>query len=325
MVKKLTKEIIVKRSKELYGDKFNYDLFLNNNFKYTGNKQKIPVYCKECKKEFYATVADFLKGHNCPYCKKKIISKIWKKDFKTFVKEARKVHGNKYNYVEKTFIDYNHYTDIICPKHGVFKMRPHNHVSSQHQGCPMCYNERRGETLFYTTDEFIKKAKEIHGDKYNYSKVKYERSNKKVCIICSEHGEFWQAPNDHLRGHGCPKCNLHKMEMNIADFLSKNNVKFEQQYKVEWLGRQSLDFYLPEYNAAIECQGEQHFMVVPFWGGEKGFKCRQERDKIKKEKCDKHNIKIYYFCYKNFNFPYKVYTDEKKMLTEIMSNDRLHI
>lgn len=73
MVKKLTKEIIVKRSKELYGDKFNYDLFLNNNFKYTGNKQKIPVYCKECKKEFYATVADFLKGHNCPYCKKKII------------------------------------------------------------------------------------------------------------------------------------------------------------------------------------------------------------------------------------------------------------
>lgn len=76
------------------------------------------------------------------------ISKIWKKDFKTFVKEARKVHGNKYNYVEKTFIDYNHYTDIICPKHGVFKMRPHNHVSSQHQGCPMCYNERRGETLF---------------------------------------------------------------------------------------------------------------------------------------------------------------------------------
>lgn len=57
------------------------------------------------------------------------------------------------------------------------------------------------------------------------------------------------------------------------------------------------------------------------YGGEKGFKCRQKRDKIKKEKCDKHNIKIYYFCYKNFNFPYKVYTDEKKMLTEIMSND----
>ena len=57
-----------------------------------------------------------------------------------------------------------------------------------------------------TLSEFIKKAKEVHGDKYDYSKVKYVDANTKVCIICKKHGEFWQLPSNHIKGHGCVKC-----------------------------------------------------------------------------------------------------------------------
>ena len=53
---------------------------------------------------------------------------------------------------------------------------------------------------------FIECAFKQHGTKYDYSKIKYINTDTKVCIICSEHGEFWQTPNEHLKGCGCPVC-----------------------------------------------------------------------------------------------------------------------
>lgn len=57
-----------------------------------------------------------------------------------------------------------------------------------------------------TTEEFIERARKVHGDKYDYSGTDYINNRNKVCIFCPEHGEFWQAPSDHLKGQGCPKC-----------------------------------------------------------------------------------------------------------------------
>ena len=64
----------------------------------------------------------------------------------------------------------------------------------------------------YTKDIFIEKAIEKHGKKYDYSKVNYINSQTKVCIICSKHGEFWQNPNSHLNGRGCPKCGVDSLK-----------------------------------------------------------------------------------------------------------------
>ena len=55
-------------------------------------------------------------------------------------------------------------------------------------------------------EEFIEKARKIHGNKYDYSKVEYINNKTKVCISCPEHGEFWQTPDHHLRGCGCKLC-----------------------------------------------------------------------------------------------------------------------
>ena len=77
-----------------------------------------------------------------------------------------------------------------------------------------------------TTEEFIKKSEQIHGNKYIYEKVNYVNSHTKVCIICPEHGEFWQMPYSHLNGIGCKKCNLSKGEERIKRFLDDNKINY---------------------------------------------------------------------------------------------------
>lgn len=102
------------------------------------------------------------------------------------------------------------------------------------------------KTTRLTTEEFIKEAKEIHGDKYDYSKTIYKKVTEKVCIICPKHGEFWQKPNGHLSGNGCPKCKSSKMEEKFSKILISKGCNFEYQKKFSWLGRQSVDFYIKD-------------------------------------------------------------------------------
>jgi len=116
-----------------------------------------------------------------------------------FIIGARKVHGNYYDYSKVVYV--NCITDviIICPIHGEFHQTPHNHLNGK--GCPIC-----GGKLKLTTEEFIIKAKKIHGDYYDYSKVDYVGTFSVIIVICPVHGEFRQIPNYHLSGNGCPKC-----------------------------------------------------------------------------------------------------------------------
>ena len=57
-----------------------------------------------------------------------------------------------------------------------------------------------------TLEDFVKKAKEIHNDKYRYDLVDYIGSKIKVKIICPIHGVFEQEPRLHLSGNGCKMC-----------------------------------------------------------------------------------------------------------------------
>lgn len=152
---------------------------------------------------------------------------------------------------------------------------------------------------------FIECANKTHNNKYNYSKVEYVNNKTKVCIICPEHGEFWQAPHSHLKGKGCPICSESKLEKKVRNFLIENKIKFETEKTFEWLkneGQLRLDFYLPDYNIAIECQGIQHFKPIDFAGkgiewAKKILKENKKRDLIKKKLCEEHDIKIIYIPY----------------------------
>lgn len=200
----------------------------------------------------------------------------------------KKYNDRNFEFDESTFIDSHTPMRVICKKHGEFWKSPKNILK---YNCKKCSYELRGKGFRLTTDEFIKKAIEVHGDKYDYSKVIYEQTKKKVDIICNIHGIFRQNPNDHLSGKGCPFCNESHLEKATEKILKINNINFIRQYSPIWLGKQSLDFYLPDYNLAIECQGKQHF-------GLSGWDIDQDLiislDIKKYNICNENNVNITY-------------------------------
>lgn len=127
-----------------------------------------------------------------------------KKTTEQFIKEAQNIHNNKYTYEKTVYTGAFNKVIITCPKHGDFLQIPHDHL--QGKGCKSCMCDKAKLRNLSNTQEFIEKAKRIHGDKYDYSKVDYKDAKTKVCIICPKHGEFYQTPDRHLRGQGCPKC-----------------------------------------------------------------------------------------------------------------------
>lgn len=121
-----------------------------------------------------------------------------------FINKAKSIHGDKYDYSKVEFVNTKTKVCIICPEHGEFWQTPEKHLSGQ--GCPSCAKTKKSDTT-----SFIEKAKAVHGDRYNYSKVVYVNNKTKVCIICPDHGEFWQDPHNHLKGKGCPLCGKQKV------------------------------------------------------------------------------------------------------------------
>ena len=94
----------------------------------------------------------------------------------------------------------------------------------------------------FTTEEFIEKARQVHGDRYDYSKVEYGNNNRdKVVIICPLHGEFLQTPKQHLKGSGCSKCKYKRgyktKYSEIPDEVWKPIKEFEDLYKISNKGR----------------------------------------------------------------------------------------
>ena len=119
---------------------------------------------------------------------------------KEFIFRAQKVHGTRYKYSEVNYKNSSSKVKIICPTHGVFEQAPASHIHAK-QGCPSC-----GGTKVLTTEAFVERAKKMHGQRYDYSKVQYVNGKTKVKIICRDHGIFEQQPSHHMNGFGCPWC-----------------------------------------------------------------------------------------------------------------------
>ena len=285
MPKKFSKE----EYKKIFNESYTTLELLSD---YNGDKNYITVRCK-IHDYVFNTKPNWLKhGQGCQKCYNDRRGNTTRKTTQQFISDCKKIHGDKYDYSKVEYKGNKTKVCIICPIHGEFWQTPNKHLSKQ--GCPRCGDINNGLSKRLGTEEFIKRAKEIHGDKYDYSKVNYETSNDKVCIICPIHGEFWQISGYHLHGNGCPICNESHLERDMKNILIENDIQFEQQKKFDWLGRQTLDFYLPQYNIAIECQGGQHFKEVEHFGGKEEFQKVLRRDKIKKQKCDTNNLKLYY-------------------------------
>lgn len=222
----MTNEEYKSLCKKLHGDKYSLDKVV-----YKGMREHITATCP-IHGDFSLVAYDFAHLRGCPSCgraNKKIVKKETNRQKRhltteSFIEEARKVHGDKYDYSKVEYVNNKTKVCIICPVHGEFWQVPSSHLKGC--GCEKCGKEQGGIKQSYTLESFIEKAKEIHGNKYDYSKVDYKGCNKKICIICPEHGEFWQMPYSHLQGHGCPKCMSEKnailMMSNTEDFINKS-------------------------------------------------------------------------------------------------------
>lgn len=163
-----------------------------------------------------------------------------------FIEKAKKIHGDKYDYSK---VDYKHSkipVKILCKIHGYYNQMPVNHL--QGSGCPKC-----GSTYRLDVEEFVKKARRVHGDLYNYSNVEYKNSKTPIKIFCKIHGYFSQIPAAHLQGHGCPKCNHGFSSDSKLSLLSDSDVEHLSTHQlIELIGQNLLpaDFKVLTKSAA---------------------------------------------------------------------------
>ena len=344
-----TKEQFIEESKKLFGDYYDYSLV-----DYVNNNTKVKIICP-VHGVFEQIPRSHTSGRGCSKCGREVTADKIRYSNEHFIELATKIHGNKYDYSE---VDYKRAQDkikIICRKHGAFFQRPNQHLNGN--GCPVCGFESMVSKTSSNTERFIKQAKIVFGDRYDYSKVHYVNNLTKVEIICSKHGSFFQLPYGHLRGKGCKKCGdelkiigkeelvkrlnlLHnnkydyslltyrvqnenvsiicsihgvfkqrlshhvegagcpmcessKGEKIIFSYLKENNIKFETQKTYDDLyDKQKLryDFFIPNKNLLIEFNGQQHYEVIN--DGIEMFEYRQKHDKMKAEYARKNKIKL---------------------------------
>jgi very-short-patch-repair endonuclease len=314
------------------------------------------------------------------------------KSRKIFFDESPKIHKSYYDYSKVEFKGVVEKVIIICPKHGEFLQSPIKHLKGQ--GCNKCGEERTADGQRMPQEKFIKKAKDLHKDTWNYSKVKYINWKTPVIIICKVHGEFIQKPTDHLSGSGCNDCGIikrtniqiqktsqrfwekakqddrfdyskfiykkynvkseltckkcsslfettpnsyfngsgcpfckKKSEHKFYDILVKQYPLLQRQLKYDWCKNVKtncyllFDFCIEEYKIIIELDGIQHFQKV------KHFKNTPEEQKerdLYKQKCANDNgysvIRIYQedVFYDTFNW-----LDSVSKGVEKIKNDRI--
>lgn len=261
---------------------------------YKGNKEYVTVRCIKHNNIFNTKPNWLHRGCGCQLCYDERRGKTLTKSKSDFISEISKIYkGKNYDFSKIEYYGNKKKVCIICPKHGEFWLRP-DKIITRKSICPQCSAEFCGVKRRLTKNEFLIKAREVHGFKFDYTKSNYITTDTPICITCPKHGEFWQTPESHLQGHGCPQCCESQLEKKVKEILKSKNIIFESQKHFDWLGKKSLDFFIDALNVGIECQGEQHFKNVDFFGGLKGFDSRVINDIAKNEECNEHGIRIIY-------------------------------
>ncbi len=195
--KKLSTQEFIKTATEKHDNKYNY-----KNVIYKNIHTAVEIICSAHGSFFQSPNSHLTKGAGCPRCARKhyLTQEI-------FLDKAKQVHGERYDYsLITSYPGYDVPLQIICKIHGMFLQSARCHILSKH-GCPKCGCETNGRNKRLSTSTFIKQATRVHGEKYNYSKTEYVTSNKKVEIICRNHGSFMQRPDAHVsKKRGCLKC-----------------------------------------------------------------------------------------------------------------------
>lgn len=295
--------------------KFNF-YFDYTEVEYLGSRSKIKIICPEHGEFWQLPYGHVASKNGCPKCQDK-----FKYNTESFIIKANQIHKNKFLYNKSKYIGIIDNITITCPIHGDFVTTPSIHLSGC--DCKLCFYD----SMRLGAEEFIKRAEEVHGNFYDYSKVNYTNIDNHVTIICPEHGEFKQFANAHLKGCNCPTCARQnkvcsKGEFLIKDWLEKNKIKFKYQFELitEEIARKSnlmvIDFFVIYNNKQyfIEYDGKQHFEYIPFFFPTvEHFKRQQNRDKVLNEFCELYRDKVTLIRFK--------YNQTNEEIIDILDNE----
>ena len=249
--KGITKELFVCKANFVHNNSYIYD-----KFEFVDKRTKGTIYCPKHNIEFQQSPTKHLNGQGCPKCRYEKSTVSNTKTTEEFIKEAKKIWGDRWIYTDTEYKSSTEKVNIICPKHGVFSQIAYSHL--QGHGCPRCANEQNTIKLSSTKEEFIKKANVVHNSTEDYSLVEYKGARIPIEIICPNGHHYWQMPNKHLCGHGCPYCanNVSRQENDITNFIkTKLNIDVINNNRKLLSNGKELDIFLPSKNIAIEFNG----------------------------------------------------------------------
>jgi hypothetical protein len=259
MVKKTREKFIEESVAKFKKDKFDYTYVI-----YKNAHEPVKLICDE-HGLFEQTPHSHLRSDTgCTKCGREAARNARIKPFDVFVKEAKEIHGNKYYYYETKYRkDGSDYTEIYCNTcDEYFLQTPDSHLSGS--GCMKCSINHKADLFRKDVDQFIIDAKQVHGDKYYYifDTIKYKNNKTKIEIFCKIHNKpFFQRPDQHLNGTGCPLCSPVGYSKKAIDWLEyimkRDNIHIQHaendgEYQI---GRYHADGYCKENNTVYEFNG----------------------------------------------------------------------
>jgi hypothetical protein len=124
-----------------------------------------------------------------------------------FIRRAKAVHGERFDYGAAAYRGFTAPLTLGCRRHGLFSTTPKSHLHSKAGGCRPCIERAlRPDTLQRQQDAFLRKARLVHGNRYEYGPGVSEDGRCWVTVVCAKHGPFLLRRAKHLRGHGCRQC-----------------------------------------------------------------------------------------------------------------------
>ena len=329
-----TYEKFIKKASGIHGEKYDYSNIKSGDI--VTSISVIQLVCKDCNYHWSSTLYNHIKGNGCPNCSGKI---PW--DLQRFIEKARNIHGNKFNYDMITpdmIRGQKSHIPITCNDCGYIwdTSTISSHINQQ-SGCASC-----SKNLPWTLQRFIEKSKQIHGDRYDYSKITdsdIKGAQSKVTLICRKCNRDCAPSINHHINHksGCTKCNKSRGETNCYKFFDDNKIEYLTEFILNNLPKKRFDIMF-NYNKRkylLEFDGIQHFKFINyFYNNEEDFLQRQKVDILKTQKGLDEGYNIIRIDYTNIdNIPNhiqlaldkeeKIYVSDCEMYTYILDNIKI--
>lgn len=244
-----TTEDFVARATAKHNGRYSYDLV-----EYKKSTEKVEITCSE-HGSFMMTPGNHLAGTGCVACKQVAMSKLFRKDTPTFVAQAKKVHGDKYDYSKTNYSQGLEAVTITCRVHGDFTQMPNHHT--QGSGCSKCGFDANYLARATGKEGFIEKARAVHGDTYEYDDVVYTNSRSKVSITCKKHGSFSMTAGAHLSGQDCSKCSHNTISQD--EFILKAKEVHGERYDYSEVSYSGV-----RQHVSILCHQHGLFKQIPY-------------------------------------------------------------